>query len=288
MNQFRHRVIQMVANSVHLDRRYVFLAIFIAVGVPFFLPFSFTAIPQEETLQFDDALTQALGSVKPILIDVDFGPQTMAEMEPMLLAVLHRVFQSGQKAIFITFMTEAATPLRNYLANMEKEYDLAYGEDYVFLGYASAYAYTMYGLGESFGSFFHRDDQGTEIEKLPLMNKVKSLKDVSAVVNIASNAFPRFWIQYSVTPHKFNFLAGTTAVGAAEYYPYLQTGQLKGLLAGGCGAAEYEALLYKEGVLKELGDATTGLGSQSLALFTILGFITLGNIAYFLNRERSQ
>ncbi|MBN2716266.1 MAG: hypothetical protein JXX14_10455 [Deltaproteobacteria bacterium] len=276
------------AKLVGLDRRVVFIAVFVAVAIPFFLPVHFTAVPEEETIQFDNALVQALQSEKPILVDVDFGPQTMAEMEPMLLALLHRIFQSGHKAIFLTFMTEATSPIRNYLAEMESIYDLEYGRDYVFLGYASAYAYTMYGLGNSFSAYFHRDDRGTPLDRLPLMKNVNSLRDVSVVINIASNAFPRFWIQYSVTPHGFDFLAGTTAVGATEYYPYLQTGQLKGLLAGGRGAAEYETLLVEKGILKGPGDATAGLGAQSLALFTILGFILIGNVAYFLNRGKAR
>ena len=284
MNHLR----QIVARLSKLDRRFVFLAIFVAVAIPFFLPVQFSAVPEEDTIQFDHALQKALDTEKPLLLDVDFGPQTMAEMEPMLLALLHRVFSSGQKVIFITFMTEAASPLRNYLAEMEATYHLEYGSDYVFLGYASAYAYTMYGLGNSFSAYFHSDDRGNPLETLPLMNNVKSLKDVSAVVNIASNAFPRFWIQYSVTPHGFDFLAGTTAVGATEYYPYLQTGQLKGLLAGGRGAAEYETYLCELGVLKHPGDATRGLGAQSLALFTILGFILVGNAAYFMGRGRAK
>lgn len=266
---------------IGLDRRFIFVAIFIAVSIPFFLPIRFFAAPQEETLRFDSALVAALNKDKPILVDVDFGPQTMAEMEPMLMAVLHRIFQSGQKVVFLTFMPEAASPLRAYLTQMEKKYHLRYGVDYVFLGYASAYAYTMYGLGASFSAFFHSDDRGTPINEIPLMTQVNNLHDVSAVVNIASNAFPMFWIQYSVTPHGLDFLAGTTAVHAAECFPYLQTRQLKGLLVGGRGAAEYETYLKKIGVLSQFGDATKGLGSQSLALFTILGFIALGNIAYF-------
>jgi hypothetical protein len=283
------RIENLAVKVASLDRRYVFIAIFFTVALPFFLPMHFAATPREETIQFDAALTTALASSKPILVDIDFGPQTMAEMEPMLLAVLHRIFKSGHQVIFITFMTEAASPIRNYLAQMASHYQLNYGTDYVFLGYASAYAYTMYGLGNSFADYFHSDDRGTSIEDLTIMKSVKSLRDVSAVVNIASNAFPRFWIQYGVTPHGFDFLAGTTAVGAAEYYPYLQTGQLKGLLAGGRGAAEYETYLTAAGVLSGPGDATTGLGSQSLALIAILGFILLGNVATFLgSRERNR
>jgi hypothetical protein len=74
-------------------------------------------------------------------------------------------------------------------------------------------------------------------------------------------------------------------VQATEYFPYLQTGQLKGLLAGGRAAAEYENLLVKRGILKETGSATLGLGAQSMALFTILIFIITGNIGYFFKKR---
>ena len=279
---------KVLARLPFIDRRYIFLAIMAAVTVPFFLPVSFTAKPDVQTLNFDKALLNALKQDKPILIDVDFGPQTMAEMEPMLMALMHRVFHAGKKAVFITFMTEAATPLRSYLAQMEKQYGLQYGVDYVFLGYASAYAYTMNGLGKSFKAYFHADDRGTPIMQIPLMKNINSLKDVSAVINIASNAFPRFWIQYAATPFNIDFLAGTTAVNATEYFPFLQTGQLKGLLAGGRAAAAYENLLVQEGVLMKTGDATKALGSQSLALLVILLFIAIGNVGYFAGRSRGK
>ncbi len=271
-----------------LDRRWIFIGVFVAVAVPFFIPVSFVAEPTPTTLTFDRALGEALNRNQPIVLDVDFGPQTMAEMEPLLQAVLHRVFQSKRPVILLTFMTESAAPLRTVLARMEQTYQLRYGQDYVFLGYASAYAYTMHGLGTSFGNYFHADDRGTPIEKLPLMKNVHSLRDVSAVVNIASNSFPKFWIQYAVTPFDIDFLAGTTAVQAAEYFPFLQTGQLKGLLGGGRAAAEYETLLLRSGVLTRRGDATRGLGSQSLALLVILAFIAIGNVGWLAARRAGR
>ncbi|MBN2802747.1 MAG: hypothetical protein JXR91_06610, partial [Deltaproteobacteria bacterium] len=114
---------------------------------------------------------------------------------------------------------------------------------------------------------------------------VRSLKDIGGIINIASNSFPRFWIQYAVTPYKIDFLAGTTAVNATEYFPYIQTGQLKGLLAGGIAAAEYESLLLDKHVISKRGDASRGLGSQSLALIVILLFILVGNIGYFASKK---
>jgi hypothetical protein len=275
----------LLGRLVRTDRRIVFLAIAVVVVLPFLSPFELRAKPSPETLAFDAAIEKAIGTGKPLLVDVDFGPQTTAEMEPMLLAVLDRVFQARCRVVFVTFMTEASSPLRRYLEKAEAKHGLVYGEDYVFLGYASAYAYTMYGMGTNIGAYFHSDDRGTKLAELPLMRGVRSLKDVAAVINIASNSFPRFWVQYGVAPFGFDLIIGATAVNATDYYPFLQTGQIKGLLAGGRAAAEYEGLLVDRGVLAETGDATRGLGSQSLALAVILFFIAIGNAAHFLGRR---
>ena len=72
-----------------------------------------------------------------------------------------------------------------------------------------------------------------------------------------------------------------TATQATDYFPYLQTGQVKGLIAGGKAGAEYEALLVEQKYLDDTGDATRGLGSQSLALMAILAFIVAGNVGFF-------
>ena len=275
------RALTMLSN---LDRRWIFLVILSAVALPLLTPVEFRATPSEETVRFDDALGKAIDSGKPIMVDVDFGPQTMAELEPVLLAVMHRIFTSGAKAIFFTLSPDAA-PTRRYLARMEKQYNLVYGEDYVFLGYASSFAYTMYGMGTSIETYFHMDDRGTSIRRIPIMKNVESIKDVSAVVNIASNAFPKFWIQYGVAAFGFDLLVGCTAVNATDLYPYLQTGQLKGLLAGGRAAAEYETLLVETGIIEKTGDATRGLAPQSLALLSLLAFIAVGNAGYFARRR---
>jgi hypothetical protein len=273
---------EIFARLARLDRRWIFLALLVATAAPFVLPFHFAASPGPETLRFDRALARALASDKPLLVDVDFGPQTMAEMEPLLLAVMHDVFAHRRKAIFMTLMPEAATPLRRYLSQMGRTYGLEYGVDYVFLGYASAYAYAIYALGTDVEAYFKADDRGTPVERIPIMRGVRSLRDVSAVVNIASNAMPRYWITYGVAPFGFDLLMACTAVQATDYYPFLQSGQLKGMLAGGRAGAELEGLLVERKVMKRTGDATRGLGSQTMAFGVIIAFVVAGNLGWFL------
>ena len=74
-------------------------------------------------------------------------------------------------------------------------------------------------------------------------------------------------------------VAGVTAVSAPEYYPYLQAGQLQGLLGGMAGAAEYEVLVKYPAL------ATRGMDAQSLAHVFIAFMIILGNIAFIGQRK---
>jgi hypothetical protein len=268
----------------HINRRYIFLVLGLAVTLPFLLPIEFEAHPTRETTRFAAALDAAIASPKPVVVELAFGNQTMAEMEPIALSVMHKLFHEKKRVIFLTLYETAAQFTRRYLGEMERTYGLTYGEDYVFLGYAAAFTVAIYKMGTSIEEVYHEDDRGTPTAELPIMRGVKSLKDVSAVIDIAANSNPRFWINFAVAPHGVDFLMACTAVQATDYFPFLQTGQVKGLIAGGRAGAELENILVKEGVLKEPGDATRSLGAQSLALLAILGFIILGNIGYFAGR----
>ncbi len=278
----------LLVSMSEIDRRYIFVTMAVVVVLPFFSPVQFQVKPSEETLRFDRELDAAIASRKPIMVGVDYGPQTMAELEPILLSVMHKLFHKGKKVVFLTFNPETTTLMHRYLPEMEKKYGLTYGEDYVFLGVAAAFHTAIYALGSSIEEYFHEDDRGTPIGDIPLMKNVKKYDDVSAVFSIASNNMPHHWVTWGVAPYDFDFLMASTATQAPDYFPYIQTGQVKGLIAGGRAGAEYEWMLVKQGVLSEPGGSTRGLGSQSLALLTIIVFIILGNIGYFARRRQSR
>lgn len=275
-----------LARMSGIDRRYIFLVMGGAVVLPFLVPIAFTPKPSEQTLEFAQALDTAIGRDKPIFIELAFGNQTVSEMEPITLAVMHHLFSARKRVIFLTTYETAAAFTRQYLKYMEKTYDLTYGKDYVFLGFAAAFTISMYNLGNAIGEVYRKDDRGNDITTLPIMRGINSLRDGSALICISANSNPRFWINYAVEPYGIEFLLSCTAVDAPNYFPFLQTGQVKGLLAGGRAGAEYEGILKERGILKGIGDGTRALGSQSLSLLVIIAFILVGNLGYFLGRRR--
>jgi hypothetical protein len=75
-------------------------------------------------------------------------------------------------------------------------------------------------------------------------------------------------------------IGGLTAVYTADIQPFYQSGQMKGILGGLKGAAEYETRIGRP------GDGMAGMRSQKVAHYMIIAFIVLGNVAYLYNKKR--
>ena len=131
------------------------------------------------------------------------------------------------------------------------------------------------GMGESIAKVYPTDADGRPLSQLPVMAGVQSYKDVALLVDLASSSTPGSWIGYAHERYKLAMAAGITAVMATDYYPYLQTGQLVGMINGLKGAAEYEALIEHPGL------GTLGMSAQSIAHVFIILLVIIGNIALF-------
>ena len=68
----------------------------------------------------------------------------------------------------------------------------------------------------------------------------------------------------------------------SELYPFIQSGQLVGLMPGLLGAAEYETLIDTP------EKATAGMSVQSFVHLLIFVLVVVGNVAFFIQRRRTQ
>jgi hypothetical protein len=102
------------------------------------------------------------------------------------------------------------------------------------------------------------------------------------VISLAAGNIADMWIADGQGRYNFKMAFGLTGVMGADYYPYLSSGQIFGLMAGLYGAAQYEKLADNPGLAKD------GMRIQLLAHWLIIIFIVVGNIGYFASRRKKR
>jgi hypothetical protein len=92
---------------------------------------------------------------------------------------------------------------------------------------------------------YSTDSRGLSVEKIPMLQGVNSIKNMSLIVNVSAGyAGTKEWIQYGSDPADVPIVSGCTAVQTPLYYPYYPN-QLVGILGGIKGAAEYDEIVKK-------------------------------------------
>lgn len=264
-----------IEKFLHIDRRYIFILVAVGVIVPLLFPLGLavTTSPPVENVYNE---IESLKPGTPVLVSVDYDPSTQPELSPMTTAILRHCF-ARDLPVIITVLHPGGPGLALEISDrISKEAGAVYGEDYVFLGYKVGPSPVILSIGQDFHVSFPADYFNTPIDELPLMKDVKNYNDIGLVVTLSGSTYPDVWVAYAHERYGQKVAAGVTAVMAADYYPYLQTGQLVGLLGGLKGAAEYEKLINRP------DDGLKGMDAQTIVHLLIVVFIVLGNVAYIL------
>lgn len=262
---------------MNLDRRWVYLFVGIAVLVPVFIPFNVPVhITPEAKAIYDFVESLKEGDI--LFIAIDFDPNAKAELEPMALAIMRQAFGKNVKLIISALSQNGPGMAEQYISKLSKELNKKNGVDYCYLGYKPYPGLTVLAMGQNFRIPFPLDYYNTPLDSLPMMKYVKNFDQVKGVIDISAGNITDYWVAWAQTRFKVKLALGVTGVMAANYYPYLQSKQIFGILAGLKGASEYEALVNQRGV------ASQGMSIQTIAHIMVILFIILGNIGYFMSR----
>lgn len=272
---------------LRIDRRIIYLVMAALVILPLVSPLGLgvTSGPRARSLF---AAIDALPAGKTILISVDFDPSSMPELYPMLTALMRHAFAKDLRVILCGLWVTGAGLADQAVQTVPPEFEgKEYGKDVVYLGWKAGVDAVILGMGENIKSVFPNDYHGTPLDSLPLMQEVQRLRDIAIGVSISAG-MPGYadWLLYAQSRYGLKMGAGVTAVSAADAYPYLQTGQLTGLLAGMKGGAEYEVMVQKKGYSTAYMPAVAAMDSQSLAHVVIMVLVVIGNIAFFVTRRK--
>lgn len=273
------KVFKLFTKLEQVDRRYIYLCIWISVILPLLFPFRLpvAVTPQAKNL-FEKVDHLKEGSV--VMLPFDYYPSTIPECRPMSYAVLRHLFKKNLKVITLTTVPLGTlSVMEGVVKDVAREFNKGYGVDYVNLGYKYAYQAVLLGMGRRIADIFPVDNYDNKLEELPLMRKVKNYHNVDFIFIISDNNVVDYWVSLVNAQFGTEMGAGVTAVMAPRCYTFLQTKQLVGLLGGMKGAAEYERLSENYGL------ATIGMDSQSVIHLLIVFFIIVGNISYFVTRK---
>ena len=268
-----------------IDRRWIFLAIGLAVILPYVLQ---AKLPMGSTNRRTQNVYDYIEKAKPgdaIILGLGYGPASMPEVHPMSIAITRHALRKNLRVIAMTINVQSALLIDDIFKQVMADPEFKNkkdGVDYVNLGFKPGGALVVLGMGDSITKTYAKDSHGQTTSQMPIFNGIRNFKDIYLLMALEATTGAGTWIFYGHEKFDVPLAMGLVAVMANDYYPYLQTGQLIGMINGMKGAAEYENLINHP------DRAMLGMTAQSVSHITIILFVIIGNIGFFVNRRRKR
>ena len=305
-----------------MDRRWIFLAMMLAVGMPILLKLR----PPESPGPLSNATFAAIEHLPAgsrVLLSFDYDPASEGELQPMANAFVHHCASKGHKLAFMALWPLGAQKANETVDNVLKPFHPEYklGVDYCMLGYKAGNEGVIKVIVTDLLQQYSTDASGTPLGEVPMLKGVSNIQAFDLILNVSAG-YPgaKEWAQYATSayPDAFSLLVGTTGVQSNQLYPYYPT-QMKGMLVAIKGAAEYEVLVNakygntpaivaaqrmmssregerasenasgdtpESGVPAILQEGQRRMGPQLIAHLLMVTLIVLGNVVYFATRSK--
>tara|TARA_Y100000814_G_scaffold103318_1_gene72252 strand:+ start:85 stop:1002 length:918 start_codon:yes stop_codon:yes gene_type:complete len=286
-----------------VDRKIIFAIIGIVVLIPLLKP-EWVDIPIQISPDSRKVFTE-LSSLEPgskVLLSFEYGPSTKPEIHPMSVALLNHLFAKQIKVYIMALWPDGVFMATDALDQVlsSKLFNIEEYTDYVNLGFKQGGEVVIRGVASDIRQLYTKDYKQVPMDDIPMMEGVNSVSDFDYVIDLsAGTPGTTEWVQYACDPKNVPFTSGCTSIQVTDVMPYVKSGQVRGILAGMPGAAEYESMVKEElqrlqkenspginpGVTVPTGKATGRMSAQSIAHLVMVLFIILGNISYFISRR---
>ena len=289
----------------NLDRRIIFILIGLAVLIPLIKP-NWVALPIKID-QNTNTVYQSISNLKEndkVLLSFAYGACTKPEVHPMAIGLLNHLFSKGVKVYIVSLWPEGPIMAQQAMSTVKNSglFNIKDGSDYVMFDYKVGGFVVIKGIADNFRELYKQDYNGNAIEDLQIMEGIYSVEDFDFVFDFSAGVPGNAeWVQYACDPKNIPLSSGCTSIMVTDAIPYVESGQLQGILAGMPGAAEYEQLVYEymieeqqnnnkyinKNIEIQKGKAFARMSAQSVAHFLMVIFIIIGNIAYYYSRKEN-
>lgn len=282
---------RILAKLDKIPRRVIYTILFIAAGLPFIVDMRLPLYVWKETRSGFD-ITDACPTKKAVVICSNWTAGSQGENWPEYESVVSHCMMKGIKLIVFSLDGDVTAPqfAEKVNENQAAKYGRRYGVDWVNLGMARGAPLTMGSIGRNLKEAFPRDMRGyatNDPTKLPILANINSCKDFQILwcVEYEPN---RDWLVWMDPTGSTPIIFASAGIVTTTWYPYISSGQMKGMLAGIRGSAEYESLLeakYGDRYKKEGLRGGRLLVPLAFGYLTIIVFIVIGNLGTIAVRK---
>ena len=276
----------------NLDRRWIFLAMLMAVSIPILARLVFPEVVSKQAKLVFDAI-DILPDGSNVLMAYDFDPASQGELLPMAQAFTRHCNVKGHKQYYMALWPLGSPMVDLSIDTIEDEYpEMVYGEHYMKFSYKAGGEAVIRMIMTDLRGMFPLDSKGTPLDKIPMTKNIKNIQDMDLIINVsAGDPGTKQWVQFASTPFGITTVSGCTGVQAPQMYPYIPK-QLAGVLGAIKAAAEYEAALSEAypsiAANKKAQEAKRRMGPQLVAHALMIVFIIVGNWIFYVGRKRGE
>jgi hypothetical protein len=265
-----------------IDSRIIYAVVLVCLIVPMLFPIGIPLSIAQNTSSIYE-IVEALGPNDRVVLSLDYEPASSPDVHPQSVAVTQHLLQRGVKIIYVAFWEAGPLFAEGLINNYTDQYNLEYGVDIVNLGFIAGRETAIRAFGDDVLNSAPVDFRNNPTASMPIMAGIRDAKDIDLFITFSGGSPGVLeWIRQVKDVHNIKLAAGAVTVSVPGFIPFVQSGQLIGLLAGLRGAAEYEVLSGNP------GSAASKMDGQSLGHLAIIVFILVGNIAYIAERRSKK
>jgi len=265
-----------------IDRRWIYGLMIFVIALALLKPVGLAIIPSADTKKVYDAIDK-LPPGTIVWLGMEFSAGGVPELMPAIQAIIRQGFRHDLRFVCGGMWVMAGDMCDQAFSIAKTEFpNKKYGVDWVNIGYKPGNEVLLQRYLTNVGeAALNIDFYLNKLDTLPLMKEFPNLKSAKMLMIFCTGTpGEREYIKHVSGPNNIPLAQSCVSVSVPEIMPLIQAGQILGLLAGMKGAAEYEVLVNKP------GSATAGMDAQSFSHGLIVIFMILGNIGYFLTRNK--
>ncbi|HHY18093.1 MAG TPA: hypothetical protein GX524_08445, partial [Firmicutes bacterium] len=227
-----------------VDSRIIYALLILALLIPLVKPIGLPVSVSEHTTH-TYGIIDSLHPGDTVHIDIGYSLSGAADVQPQTLVVLKHLFAKDVKVIFTGVQVEASMIIETLMKPWE-EAGKQYGVDFCNLGYLPGGENAVAAYTRDIRKAYPLDFRGNSTDSLEILSNINNTGELDMFIFFTTQNADQYVRQ--VTQYGVPIVGGLINTIAPQAEPYFQAGQLKGMLVGLRGGAEYETLMQSPGL----------------------------------------